>query len=249
EERPFFVNALRRAKRADDQYKKAIEELGPAPSDRKRQKVERELRNRIRVQLGLSPYEATVDPRKRAVELGISPDYDLPKPNGHRRRQHVDSKLQTLYFREDLERKLSRLRDSARSLLQDAGLTALFCAFGFIEYYETENSDEKRVAPLVFYPVELDLELQNAEYRYFITGRNDEIEINVALRELLKQQHAIELPEWNASEEESDPLGTFLAKVEGVIGARRDWQVRRYATVGLFTFSTLVMYKDLDSQR
>ena len=249
EERPLFTQAFRNAKGADERYKKALEAIGPTPSDRQRQKIERELRNRVRVQIGLPAYEPTDDPKKHAVEVGIRPDYDLPKSDGTNRRRHTDNNIQSLYFREDLERKLGALRESARSLLQDAGLSALFCAFGFLEYYESDDSDEKRIAPLVFYPVQLDRELQNGAYQYFISGRNEDIEINVALRELLKKEYALELPQWTQDDDEPDPLGKFLTKVERVIRSRPNWKLRRYVTVGLFTFSTLVMYKDLDPEK
>lgn len=86
-------------KRTDPQYKQAIGDLEPTPSNRKRQKIERELRNRVRVQLGLSPYEPTADPLRRAIELGISPGYDLPRPNGQRRRRHLDQKAGTMTSR------------------------------------------------------------------------------------------------------------------------------------------------------
>ena len=249
EDTPRFREALRRAKQTDDVYKKSIQALGPMPSERKRQKVERELRNKIRATFGWPEYAAATDVKKRAVELGINTDYDLPKGNGQNRRRYLDQKLQTLYFREDLDRKLGHLREAARSLLQDAGLSALYCAFAFLEYYESNASDEKRVAPLLFYPIEIDRELQNGEYRYFIVPRNDDAEVNVALRELLKRDFSIELPAWAPAEGEADPLGNYLTIVETLIRSRPDWKVRRYITVGLFTFSTLVMYNDLDPEK
>jgi very-short-patch-repair endonuclease len=246
---PLFQEALRKAKRTDETYKKASADVGPNPSERAKQKVEREIRNRIRTDMGLESFEPATDPKKRAGELGIECDYDLPHPERTIRRRHNDPKIQTLFFREDLDRKLGGLRESARSLLQDAGLSALFCAFGFLEYYESEHSDEKRIAPLVFYPIDLDRELVDGEYRYFVSGKNEEVEINVALKELLKREFALELPEWSSEEGAQDPLGIFLSKIEGVISTRRDWKVRRYVTMGLFTFSTLVMYKDLDPEK
>ena len=54
-------------------------------------------------------------------------------------------------------------------------------------FWSTTNpktSDEKRIAPLVFYPIELDRELQNGEYRYFISGKNEDVEINVVLERI-----------------------------------------------------------------
>jgi very-short-patch-repair endonuclease len=250
EQPPLFERAFRHAQRTDEVYKSKFCELGPTPSERQLQKLERELRNRVRVQIGLEPYEPTLDPKKRAVEVGIRPEYDLPKPPNNVTRRHNELKLQTLFFREDLDRKLGALRDSARVLLQDAGLSALYCAFGFLEYYEREDSDQKRLAPLALYPIELERELVGGEYHYFIRGRSDEIEINVALKELLRSQYNLELPDWEESEDEKvNALATYIASVERMAANRNDWAVKRFVTVGLFTFARLAMYKDLDPER
>ncbi len=110
------------------------------------QKAERELRNRVRSQLGLPLYEPTLDPKKRAVELGITSDYDLPLPNGNAARRHNDLKLQTLFFREDLDRKLSALRESTRVLLQDAGLSfPISPSYGSVG--ESENGNQWNHGP------------------------------------------------------------------------------------------------------
>jgi very-short-patch-repair endonuclease len=246
---PLFERAFKQAKRTDEAYQAKLSELGPHPSERQVQKAERELRNRVRAQLGLESYEPTFDPKKRALEVGISPDYELPKSVTTARR-HNDLKLQTLFFREDLDRKLGALRESARVLLQDAGLSALYCAFGFLQYYETEESDQKRLAPLVLYPVDIERELVNGEYRYFLRGRNDEIEVNVALKELLRSQYNLDLPEWKEDEgTENNYLAAYLTAVERMAANRNDWAVKRFVTVGLLTFATLAMYKDLDPDR
>jgi very-short-patch-repair endonuclease/nuclear transport factor 2 (NTF2) superfamily protein len=246
---PFFVSALHRAMATDEAYRKSIAELGRDPSDRQKHKVERELRNRIRNEIGLPPFEPVTDPKRRAQEIGIDPEYDLPRDNGQNERRYNDLKLQTLFYREDSDRKLGGLANSARVLLQDAGLSALFCAFGFLEYYESAASDELRVAPLVFFPVDMDRVLEGGEYTYFIRTRNEDTETNVALAELLRQQYALELPAWLDAEDDSPPLERYFRTVEQMISGRDGWRLRRYVTVGLFTFSTLAMYKDLDPQR
>ena len=161
---------------------------------------------------------------------------------------HAGSKLQTLFFGDDLDRKLGGLRNAARVLEKDAGFSALYCAFGFLEYYESEQSEEKRVAPLVFVPVALDRVLAEQRYSYTLKSRNEDVEINVAVAELLKDL-AVKLPAWEEDENDEFPLGTYLKRVEMAISGKHDWRVRRYVTVGLFTFSTLAMYKDLDPQR
>ena len=248
ESTPIFLHQLRRAKSEDPAYKAAVAELGPNPSVRQRNKVERAFRDRVRSILGLSEFQPTWEPVKRARELGLSPDYELPLFNGKTARRYNDSKIQTLFFAEDLERKLSGLREAARVLEKDAGFNALFCAFGFLEYYESDQSEGKRLAPLVFVPVSLDRVLVEQRYLYFIKSRNEDVEVNVAVSELLKGM-AINLPAWEDDEADENLLGTYLSRIENAISGKRDWRLRRHVTIGLFTFSTLAMYKDLDLQQ
>ncbi|MGH9508370.1 MAG: DUF4011 domain-containing protein, partial [Terriglobales bacterium] len=246
---PAFEKALRSAKREDEEYREALGESGPKPSERKRKKIERDLRNRVRKQLGMESFDLA-SPQEFARSVGIDPDYELPSPpnDPQSSRRHNDRKIQTLLFRDDLDRRLAGISDSARVLLQDAGLSTLYCAFGFLEYYETEKTDEKRVAPLVFYPVDIGRELVGGEYQYWITPRNDDVEVNVALAELLRTQLGIELPTWTETEN-GEALAAYFDRVAAAIKGRKDWKLRRYLTIGLFTFSTLVMYKDLDPAR
>lgn len=248
EDASIFVDLLRQTKSEDRAYKEALSELGPNASARQKQRIEREIRNRVRAKLGLSAFQPTWDPVKRARELGLNPDYELSALNGEAARRYGDSKIQTLFFADDLDRKLSGLRNAAHVLEKDAGFNALFCAFGFLEYYDSEHSEEKRVAPLIFVPVALDRVLAEQRYSYSLKSRNEDIEINVALAELLKNM-AVSLPTWEEDENDENPLGTYLRRVEMAIAGKRDWKLRRHVTVGLFTFSTLAMYKDLDPQR
>jgi very-short-patch-repair endonuclease len=243
-----FEADLRRA-RQDPKHREAVAQLGPSPSDRQKRKLDRQLRDRVRQDLGMPEFEPNIEPRKRALELGISPEYDLPAHNGQTSRHFNDLKIQTLFYQDDLVKKLGGLRDSARVLLQDAGLNALYVAFGFLEYYESATSDEKRTAPLLFYPVELDRFLDDGEYRYFIRGTNVDVEVNVALAELLKTQLSLELPPWSPEEDSTDSLEQYFAAIERMIAGKPDWKLRRFVTVGLFTFSSLAMYKDLDPRR
>jgi hypothetical protein len=93
----MFEHALRAAKRDDQRYKEGLVQLGPNPSDRQRRKLDRQLRDRVRSELGMTAFEPTTDIRKRAQELGINPDYDLPVRNGQSGRHFNDLRIQTLF--------------------------------------------------------------------------------------------------------------------------------------------------------
>ncbi|THJ24511.1 MAG: DUF4011 domain-containing protein [Nitrospira sp. CG24E] len=239
-----FRAALRQAKESEALYIEQKQALGRRPSDRQLARIERALRDRLRTKLGMAArIERTVADRAR--ELGINPSYDLPEPNGTLPRRHTDMKVQTLHYREQMETKLAAIRDGDRTLLQDAGINALHCAFGFVEWYETPESETALYAPLLFYPVEIAQKLQGGRYTYVLDSRDGDIEPNTTLGELLRRQFGLELPEWESEEQE---LSEYFLKVIKVISRERRWKLRRWATVGLFTFSKLAMYRDLDSK-
>lgn len=249
ENSPQFKDRVRTAESEDQAYQQAVAELGPNASPRQINKIKRELRNRIRTELGWDPFQPTWDPARRARECGLRPEYELPEMNGQTARRYTDSRIQVLFFSEDLDRKLGGLREAVRVLERDAGINALYCAFGFLEYYPSNVTDEKRLAPLVLLPISIDRVLVEHQYWYSISSRNEDIQINVALAQLLKEM-AIDIPGWPDDDEDDDnPLGRYLGLVQQAISSKPDWRVRRYVTIGLFTFSTLAMYEDLDAQR
>ena len=83
--------------------------------------------------------------------------------------------------------RVSTLHSATRALQEDAGLSALHCAAGFLEWFETEDSPEPSFAPLVLLPVNMEKRIANGEYIFSITGRDDDEPVNVALREKLKR--------------------------------------------------------------
>ena len=141
-----FRAALREAKVVDPEWL-AAEDARRAAGNRRRNRdkaAERALRDRVRLQLRMPEWRAATDPKARAVELGIDPSYDLPV---RRRSSEPDRRpeLQTLFFPDHLESKLSAIYGGARTLQEDAGISALSCAVGFLEWYETEEQSESQL--------------------------------------------------------------------------------------------------------
>ena len=108
---------------------------------------------------------------------------------------------------------------------------------------KSDDGPNPAYAPLVLVPIDMDKRVVNGEYVFSIAGRDDDATTNVALREKLKQ-HAIELPEY-------DPeigIDAFLSRIGNSVKSRPRWQVRRWATIGLFSFSRQAMWSDLDPE-
>ncbi|WP_316173010.1 DUF4011 domain-containing protein [Bradyrhizobium sp. SZCCHNRI2049] len=246
EETDEFRDALTLAKETDPDWL-AAEDARRAAGNRRRSKdkvAERALRDRVRMNLAMPEWRVATDPRARARELGIDPSYDLPLSQGVSRRHHADNSLQTLFFPDRLEPKLSSVHSATRALQEDAGLSALYIAVGFLEWYEQDDSADPAYAPLVLLPVNMEKRIASGEYIYSITGRDDDEASNVALREKLKR-FAIDLPEYDPE----SGVEAYLSSVASCLHNRPRWKVRRFATMGLFSFARQAMWSDLDSTR
>jgi hypothetical protein len=246
EETDEFRDALKLAKETDPDWL-AAEDARRAAGNRRRSKdkvAERALRDRVRTKLGMPEWRVATDPRARARELRIDPSYDLPPSKGASRRHHADNTLQTLFFPDRLEPKLASIHSAARALQEDAGLSALYIAVGFLEWYEQDDSADPAYAPLVLLPVNMEKRIASGEYIYSIMGRDDDEASNVALHEKLKR-FAIDLPEYDPE----SGVEAYLSSVAGCLHNRPRWKVRRFATIGLFSFARQAMWSNLDSAR
>lgn len=239
-----FSAAVKVGKTSDTIYLEQLEKLGKRPSRRQLINLERGLRDRVRISLGL-PTQLKPTVADRARELGFDPTYDLPGESGDRSRPHGDSRIQTLLYREMMEAKLSAIRDTDKTLLDDAGVNALYATFGVVEWYESADSDAAIFAPVLFVPVEIRRVLDEGVYRYVLAARDDDIEVNQAFGQLIKETHSLELPSWNSD----STLNEYFREVERVLESQRRWRLRRWVTVGLFTFAKIAMYRDLETKR
>jgi len=178
---------------------------------------------------------------EHARSLGINPAYELRNvaaPNGN------DRTVQTLLFRDALERKLSGAYDENRRYQQELGVNALFGCFGFLEWYEAGQSNRARFAPLLLLPTEINRKVHAGQYEYRIAGAGDEFQTNISLKERLRADFAIELPDLD---DEETPQG-YLSRVESLAKRHDRWNVHGFVTIAILNFSKIAMYNDLDPE-
>ncbi|HEX4050324.1 MAG TPA: DUF4011 domain-containing protein [Steroidobacteraceae bacterium] len=181
-----------------------------------------------------------------AHKHGIEPSFDLPEANDNSPQKHLDNSIQTLLLPEQLDSKLSRIREDARLAYQELGLGTLFAAFGFLEWYESASSKEPVHSPLLLLPVQIDRELKYGQYRYFIeAGDGSDPLTNVSLRERLRKDFNIVLPEVD----EEDTPDSYAKRIAKVIDSQKRWKIRRFMIIGHFAFARLAMYEDLALSR
>src|SRR5712692_5703579 len=156
---------------------------------------------------------------------------------------HRDTRLQTQLTSEQLQNRLLSLYYDARTTEEEQGVSILYMALGFLEWYESPSSDLTRFAPLLLIPV--DLERPSVTSRFKLKFRDSEISTNLSLQAKLQQDFGLSLPDV-PDIEDLQPT-TYFAEIEKVIAAQPRWRVRRNDMVlWFFSFAKYLMYRDLD---
>jgi Protein of unknown function (DUF4011)/REase_MTES_1575/AAA domain len=190
-------------------------------------------------------------PRPKVVDharqIGLPVSVDLPERESLRVvRGGRAGKVQTLHYSKDLEAILRRISYLAKTAIEESGTRMLHLIFGFLEWFESDNSAQPHLAPLVLVPVTIEkgnIDRTSGTFTYKIAYSSaDQIEQNPSLREKLKRDFGLDLPEF--SDEET--LERYFLKFRGILDAKPRWRLRRRVTLGLAYFGNLLMLRDLD---
>ncbi|MCG5500459.1 DUF4011 domain-containing anti-phage protein Hhe [Ectothiorhodospira lacustris] len=185
-----------------------------------------------------------------ARQLGFATSYEVPESSVEDDGgKHSDNVIQTLLYPYEMEACLKSLLLAAESGIQEMGANILYLAFGFLEWYENSNSDSARMAPLFLVPVRLHkgrLNLDTRTYEYTLSYSGEDIIPNLSLREKLRADFAMALPDLD---ENTVPEDYFREVKELIKDNQPRWRLRRYISLALLNFSKLLMYLDLDPDR
>lgn len=239
-----FQNAFNLSMISDEEYLKKraeLDKLDEIPED-KEEKIIRELKDKIREKLGLPPIkELSLSKQEWAKENNINPIYDIDVSTIENMRDPAKKRmiLQTILFPKELKSKINGLRRLIRSDKEEKGTNTFYIAFGFLEWTDQNYSENKHYAPLLL--LKLNGLQENKKGDVFIESSGDPIQINISLREKMKEL-SINIPDFN----DDDTPESYLNKIRKAIKEHPKWKVRNYITIGRFIFSRLAMYEDLE---
>ena len=155
---------------------------------------------------------------------------------------HTDRYLQTPYDDESLGKKLFRVYHEGRSAVEEQGYTVVHLAVGFLEWFESDDSDQPRRAPLILIPVEL--ERIHAGNFSKVKWTGEDVFANISLIAKLVEQ-GVALPSFDPPEEK-DAVDAWIQQVVEAISKKPRWRVLSEMTLDFFSFTKFVMFKDLD---
>lgn len=157
--------------------------------------------------------------------------------------RHSDNKLQTKLNQDQLDKKLLKINTEADTFYQEQGIDILYVALGFLSWYEDDNSEIERRAPLILIPVSLTR--STAQERFKLKYTQVDLGTNLTLKAKLKSDYTIELPEFN---DEID-ITEYYKKVKNVIKKQERWKIiEDEIHLGFFKFGKFQMYQDLDAK-
>lgn len=141
----------------------------------------------------------------RARQIGLPVSVDLPERGSLPAiRGGRAGKVQTLHYAKELEAILRRISYIARTAIEESGTRMLHVIFGFLEWFDSDHSNQPHLAPLLLVPVSLEkgnTDRMTGTFNYEIAYSSaDQIEENLALREKLKRDFGLDLPELSDEE-------------------------------------------------
>ena len=159
---------------------------------------------------------------------------------------YTDSKLQTNESDIGLQSRLLNTYYSARTSMEEQGVNILYIALGMLHWYETEKSEEERLAPLLLVPVEL--ERSSARDKFRVKYSLEEIGANISLQAKVKTDFGLSIPE--LPEIDDLDVNSYFSAIQKIISKLSRWHIEEDSIeLGFFSFGKFMIYNDLDSKK
>ncbi len=156
-----------------------------------------------------------------------------------------DRNLETPLTLDRLQKSLLKIAREARTAEEEQGVNILYLAIGFLRWFESESSSMPRESPLILLPVEL---IRNERtFVHDIQCRDEDIVTNLPLQERLRVDFGVELPE--ISDDDDWRPSSYFQKIRDRLSGHPRWSIDGDGMqLGFFSFSKLLMLRDLDPE-
>ena len=149
------------------------------------------------------------------------------------------------------QKRLLNLYRTAKSSIEETGANVLYLALGLLKWYEHDNADQERFAPLVMLPVTLVRgSASGGGYTYTLQLSEEPLYPNVTLLEKLRVDFGVETDGLDDLPEDENGLDIDLIfrNFRSAIRNMPRWEVLDACSIGLFSFNKFLMWKDLQEK-
>lgn len=146
--------------------------------------------------------------KEHAVHIGIDPSYELMRPGGRATAGAASgNQAKTLFYADDLGKHCRKLERDAKLAIEETGANMLYLVMGFLEFPEAPGSDKLYRAPLLCVPVAISKTEEGQYTTFHLSHTGEELADNLSLREKIKRDFGLLLPEYDA-EGDASPAAT-----------------------------------------
>ena len=179
------------------------------------------------------------EPRDWAKSKGISTTYDIPGIG----EESVEANVRALMYPDDLAKHCRKIEREATLAIEETGANMLFLVLGFLEFPDQRDSDKTFTSPLISIPVSLQKREVSGIQQFSIQYTGDDISENLSLREKLRNDFGLVLPE--LSDEQIEVNGYF-AEIQAIIKKKPGFALKHRVSLCLLSFSNMLLVRDLD---
>jgi very-short-patch-repair endonuclease len=190
-------------------------------------------------------FDLLVKHRKSMTFIGTSSNSNIQIQFGEEKLEvnTNDNKLQTKETELSLQKKLLSTFYTANTTIEEQGVNTLFLCLGLLEWYENENSNEAKHAPIILIPVAL--ERLTGKDKFKLKYTEEDIGMNISLQAKLKNDFGIRLPD--LPEVEDLNIDDYFKEIKKSLKLFERWKINIGAIeLGFFSFGKFLIYNDLD---
>lgn len=173
-------------------------------------------------------------------------DEEIPALGQPTEEAYQDTKLQTAETEQKLQTKLLNTYYFARTSIEEQGVNVLYLSLGMLKWFESEDREMPRYAPLVLIPVEL--ERSSAQERFRLKYSGSDIGANLSLQAKMNADFNLTIPD--LPEMEDIEVSSYYNLIRDHIAKQEGWSVEDdEMELGFFSFGKFMIYNDLDSTK
>lgn len=182
------------------------------------------------------------EPRDWAKALGLSTSYEIPGVG----QVSQDTPLRALMYHDDLCKHCRKIEREAKLAIEETGANMLFLVLGFLEFPDPRDNERIFSAPLISIPVTLQKTEVAGGQRFSLLFTGDDITENLSLREKLRNDYGVVLPE--ITEEQID-VNDYFAEIQAIIKNKVGFALKHRVSLCLLSFSNMLLVRDLEPEK
>ena len=126
-----------------------------------------------------------------ADKLGWNTSFDLDEATA----DDEARSLPVLHYQEQLDTISRKIASAANTAIEESGTNMLHLVFGFLEWYESDDSQQPRIAPLITLPAIIERTGGKGKaLQATLEYSGEDVEANLSLVEKMRQDFGLEIP-------------------------------------------------------